>query len=138
MSSCATAAGYRHLLLKGRLRLGTIVSPRKEALYCLLSFGLTGIFWFRRAVFAVVYHLDSPIARRQMKPGWWMLIPGLQTILLYRLAKIVLQMEVQNHYRRTSPLLTMLLACFPPLAIYYLQRALNMHWLKHARQFPEA
>lgn len=123
---------YYHLILRGRLRLGSLQGLFACAFWkFFLSFGLYLKFWYEQAVIESMFHLDDPLINHKAQKNWMVLIPGIHIILLYKLANLILQMEIQNHYRRTSPITTIFLSLFPPLAIFYLQRAMNQHWCLH-------
>lgn len=59
------------------------------------------------------------------------LIPVWHMVEAYRLAKIITFMEIQNGYKRTSPMLAALLSIIPPFAMMYLQSSMNAHWTLH-------
>lgn len=125
---------YQHLGFRGKLRLGTLPSPTKLAFIDFpLSLGLIWGAWYQKALLETLIHLDEPQISSILKGCWTIFIPGYHIRHIYRFARFILQMEVQNHYARTSPLLATILAFCPPLAIFYLQSALNHHWLLHVR-----
>lgn len=125
---------YHHLTLKGRLRLGRISNPWMLSIIKFpLSLGWYWKTWFETAVTECTYHLDDPYAQEKMKRSWKALIPGWHVVMVYRLAKLVLEMEVQNHYRRTSLFTAILTSFFPPLTILYLQNRMNHHWTLHVK-----
>lgn len=126
---------YYHLVLKGRLRLGAFQNPLNLIFKMFLTFGYGWKTWFEQVMIECSYHIDDPNAMESLKGLWKVLIPGLHMFKVYALARLVLQMEVQNHYRRTSPLLSFVLSIVPPLAIIYLQTAINRHWRLHICHF---
>lgn len=126
---------YHHLILKGRLRLGAIHNPFALLLKMFLTLGYGWKTWYEQAMIECSYHIDDPNALESLKGLWKVLIPGPHMFKIYSLARLVLQMEVQNHYRRTSPLLSFILALVPPLAVIYLQSAINKHWRLHICHF---
>lgn len=127
---------YHHLILRSRLRLGPLSNPFQLAFfYWPLSLGIFWVSWYRRTTSSVLQHLDQPYATKWVSPTLCVWIPGLKMYSAYRLGQLVLNMEVQNRYRATSPVLAGIFALFPPLAILYLQNAVNRHWRLHAAQF---
>lgn len=123
---------YYHLILKGRLRLGTIQPEYKVAiLKIIFSVGFFLKNWYEQALIETTFHLDDPMVNARINKTWMILIPGYHFLLFYRLGKLILQMEVQNHYKKTSPLNVLFLSLFPPFAVFYLQRAMNRHWKLH-------
>lgn len=126
---------YYYLISRGRLRLGNKENPWVQGfLKPVFSLGLSWKAWYEQALIEVTYHLDDPQASERLRGFWGILVPGWHLLLLYRLAKLILQMEVQNRYRNTSPLLSLVLGLAPPLAVVYLQKALNRHWDLHVKQ----
>ncbi|MFK7823476.1 MAG: hypothetical protein AB8G05_04935 [Oligoflexales bacterium] len=126
---------YHHLILKGRLRLGSLHNPLTLILKMIATFGYGWKSWYEQAMIECSYHIDDPNALENLKGLWKVMIPGPHMFKIYSLARLVLQMEVQNHYRRTSPLLSFLLSLVPPLAVIYLQSAINRHWHLHICHF---
>jgi hypothetical protein len=124
---------YNHLQLSGRLRLGPLLNPSKEAMLCFITFGVSWMPWFQRAEIFVHWHLDASFPRFGLGKKLALVFPGLHMVLIYRLAKKILSMESQNHYRATSPAMAFALALFPPFAVVYLQKALNRHWRLHVK-----
>lgn len=131
-SNSERSLAYHHLILKGRLRLGTIQSEFKTAfLKIIFSIGYFLKSWYEQALIETTFHLDDPMVNARINKTWMILIPGYHLLLFYRLGKLILQMEVQNHYKKTSPMTVLILGLFPPLAVYYLQNAMNRHWKLH-------
>ena len=126
---------YHHLILKGRLRLGGIHNPFALLLKMIFTLGYGWKSWYEQAMIECSYHIDDPNALDSLKGLWKVMVPGPHMFKIYSLARLVLQMEVQNHYRRTSPLISFLLAIFPPFAVIYLQTAINRHWRLHICHF---
>ncbi len=122
---------YGNLLTKGRLRLGLIHGEEKSILWYPLTLGLCTYFWYQKALTEVLYHLDDPLASLSRQGDFWVLLPFLVPFKFYHLAKLILQMEVQNNYRKTKPLVAFCLAWWPPFAQIYLQKKLNHHWALH-------
>ena len=133
--SVQQSLAYYHLTLKGRLRLGALHNPLTLIFKMLITFGYGWKSWYEQAMIECSYHIDDPNALENLKGAWKVMIPGPHLFKIYSLARIVLQMEVQNHYRRTSPLLSFLLSLVPPLAVLYLQSAINKHWRLHICHF---
>lgn len=125
---------YNHMVLAGRLRLGSLNNPWLEA-YAKF-FAALGIYWgiwFRRAVIAVSFHIDGSLIPNSNKIFWLAMIPGYHLLMTRKLAMAVASMERQNGYQTVSPTKAALLAIFPPLAIFYLQSVINAHWKLHVR-----
>lgn len=123
---------YYHMILRGRLRLGGINDPWLAAF---VKFPFTlGLFfkaWYEQALIEASYHIDDPHGTDRLKRVWLVLVPGVHMFMVYRLSKLILQMEVQNRYRYTSPILAFIFSIIPPFSIYYLQKSLNRHWYLH-------
>lgn len=119
-----------HSVSMGRLRLGQ-VRPTGSILIStfLLTFGLSWIKWFYRALNEVTWHMYGQTAgvRSAIRAA----VPGLHFSAAYRLACLIREAERQNHYASTSPMLAATLAILPPLSSAYLQRAMNAHWRLH-------
>lgn len=125
---------YRHLLQMGRLRLGRMLEPWRVALTIFpTTFGLGLYPWYSRAVSQTIHHLNQPYALNKIRRRWLVLVPGYHFIMFYRLAQLVVHLEVVDGYRKTSPILTVAFATFPPAAAFYLQSQLNYHWRSHVR-----
>ncbi len=122
---------YGNLITKGRLRLGVSYTNYYAWIEFILTLGLSSYFWYQKAMTEVLYHLDDPLRSLSRESDYYALVPLLHIRQYYRLAIIILQMEVQNNYQKTKPLLAAILAIFPPFAQIYLQKSLNTHWLKH-------
>jgi hypothetical protein len=127
---------YFHMLLRGRLQLGKVVSASRLCLMTIpLTFGVGWWLWFERAANEALFHLGSLQPSASINKHKWMrLIPGLHIFCIYSLAKLIRQMETLDEYRRTSPLLAALLAVQPSFAAGYLQSSLNHHWIQHVEK----
>lgn len=120
-----------YFALRGRLRLGSIRDPFAPALLNFpLTLGLSSIRNFRVLHQEVLWHVLNAAGNQRLH-YWWAILPGLHFILIYKIAKLVALAETENKYRRTSPVLATILALVPPLAMIYLQLALNDHWRRH-------
>lgn len=130
-----TEKHYYHMILRGRLRLGHFFSPGLQALICLLTFGLSSGFFVNRSGSQVVWHVNNQSKWRPLLVRGMSYIPGVWAISFVLLARDMRKMEMQNHYRETSPALTFLLSLIPPFAVLYLQRKLNRHWHLHVKSY---
>lgn len=123
-----------HLLLRGRLRLGNVRSPFVQGF--LLSI-VTAMFywgmWFSSTSQEVAWHLIGRTKLPKALPHWLAYVPGIHIYMTWKLAAMISGMERQNGYRATSPVTAAALSLVPPLAIYYLQAAINDHWRMHVR-----
>jgi len=135
---CRVRQGKKDLLqeyfnVRGRLRLGKIRNPWANAFFGLpLSLGFMWSFWMNNLIKEIIYHSASRINTSQSLVLMG-LVPGFHLYAVFRLAQLVLEMEMQNKYKSVSPLLATALALFPPFAMAYLQNAANRHWLVHVR-----
>ena len=134
--STKRAVVQEYFLAQPRLRLGKLRNPWLSAFVALpLSVGVYWSLWFAATTQEMRFH--SQIAGHWEKaspfPALLAMIPLLHMYMIYRLAKQLVAMEEQNKYRYTSPILAVSLAILPPLAMAYLQHALNRHWLLHAK-----
>lgn len=113
-------------------RLGNIKNPFfYGGILGIVTFGLYFFIWYRHAIAECALHLDHPIAYLKAKSWWKAALPFYHCIMAYKLANMILEMEVQNQYQKTSPVLAFFLSSFPPLCIIYLQSSLNTHWKIH-------
>jgi hypothetical protein len=122
-----------YFFIRGRLRLGKIRNPWATAFFGLpLSFGLLWPFWMSNLLKEVFYHSANKtnFPKSVVVMGS---IPVLHFYGVYRTARLVREMEMQNKYKSVSPILAAAFAIFPPFAMAYLQDAANRHWLLHAR-----
>ena len=124
---------YYHMIYKGRLRIGKEENAWWQGICFLLSFGIFGWFWFTRILAEIRFHLEPSILAVSFTRTWLVLLPGFHMLMFYRLAKLLMQMEIENNYCNTSPALAFLLSIFPPFAIVYLQHATNHHWRAHVQ-----
>lgn len=122
-----------YYLLKGRLRLGTIRNPWVLAfLTGPLTFGLGWYFWLKNSFLELRWHLSGDFAPpKSFPPLFLVAVPGLQPYFLWKLAALLRALEEQHNYRKSSALAAALLSVFPPFAITYLQRRINLHWTMH-------
>ena len=127
---------HEYFLARTRLRLGQIRSPWMSGLVGVtLSIGVYWPIWFAAVQKEMLFHTHSVADSKKVNiwHAFLAVVPLLHLYLTYRLAKQVRAMEAQNKYQYTSPALAMALAIVPPLAVTYLQQALNRHWLLHAK-----
>lgn len=123
-----------YLTLKGRLRLGTLLSPWQAGLVqAILTLGLNWLWWFRRVFVEVIYHTYNTYQHHMLKNWWFCWVPGLHLVAARRLANAVREIERQNGYQSTSPTLAMFLSVFPPFYIFYVQRKVSFHWRLHVQ-----
>ena len=125
-----------YYLARGRLRLGQLRSPWATAVGSMpLTLGSYWAFWYASTQREIEFHTQGAIpAPKWLKTAAVMsLIPIVNIWCTYKLAAKVREMEAQNKYRHTSPPLAALMAILPPVALGYLQSALNRHWLLHAK-----
>ncbi len=126
---------YFYLTNRGRYRLGKITNPWSLAFLKIpLSLGFFWFFWFSQTLSETLYHLDQPYAQNKIKNKFLIIIPGPHMIMTYRLAKIILQMNIEDNYRAISPVLAFCLSIFPPFSVFYIQSALNHHWRRHSEE----
>jgi len=135
-SHAKKAVLQEYFLARTRLRLGQIRSPWMSGLAGVtLSIGIYWPIWFASVQKEMLFHTHSMADSKKVNIWHALLavVPILHLYLTYRLAKQVRAMEAQNKYQYTSPALATALAIIPPLAVVYLQQALNRHWLLHAK-----
>ncbi len=121
-----------HLLLKTRLRLGRIQSPIRVSLIDpVLSLFLSPMFWFEKTYQDAHWHVQNNHDFRKQPYAWLVFLPGLNILAFYKLTKLIQTMENQHGLRKTKLSKSLLLASFPPFAMFYLQRQLNKHWIGH-------
>lgn len=122
-----------YIASKARLRLGQLREPWIAGLVGLpLSLGVYWILWFRDLAQELQNHRSGPV-RGNPPPFWWAAIPIVHVYMTFRLAQELLSLEQENRYQSTDPWLAAFLALLPPLALIYLQREANKHWLLHVR-----
>jgi hypothetical protein len=122
-----------YVLLRGRLRLGKLRNPWLTGLVAVpLSLGVVWAFWCRDLAREAAWHVRNQ-ATSPLPPAILALIPGLHFIMIYKLAKLMIEMEAQNKYRSVSVFAALIFGIFPPFALAYLQDAANRHWLLHVR-----
>ena len=135
-SHAKKAVLQEYFLARNRLRLGQIRNPWMSGLVGVpLSVGVYWPIWLAAVQKEMLFHTHS-VADSKRVNSWHVLlalVPLLHLYLTYRLAQQVRAMEAQNKYQYTSPALATALAVIPPLAVVYLQQALNRHWLLHAK-----
>ncbi len=123
---------FEFMIVRGRLKLGKVVNPWRTAFEMILSLGWMWGKWYQRVSSEILLHSDDLHVRNCLKHKWFVIVPGFHFIAIYRLAKTVLQLEVNDDYRKTSPFVAGILALCPILAAIYLQNSLNHHWVQHA------
>jgi hypothetical protein len=123
-----------HLLLRGKMRLGDIKSPFFRGFVATLStaFFYWGV-WYSSVSQEVAWHLIGRSRLQKALPYWLAFIPGVHIYMTWKLASMISGMERQNGYQTTSPGVASLLSIVPPLAVYYLQSAVNDHWSMHIK-----
>ena len=120
-------------LLSRFLRLGQARRPWLRALPgFFFTFGLQWFFWYRKTRAELLWHLNGPALDPRQPPAFLALIPGLHMWMSLRLGRLLQEVERQNGYFRTDPLLAAMLALLPPLAMIYLQNRANLHWRRKA------
>jgi hypothetical protein len=98
----------------------------------ILSCGFYYTAWILTALREVVWHLDhDTLIHRHVERPWLAWIPGGHMIVTWDVARLIRAMEEEDGYTSTSPKLAVFLALMPPLAVVYLQHAMNDHWLIH-------
>jgi hypothetical protein len=123
-----------YLTLKGRLRLGTLLSPWQVGLVqAIVTLGMNWLWWFHRVFVEVIYHTYNTYHHHTLKNWWFCWIPGLHLVAAKRLANAVREMERQNGYQSTSPTLAMFLSLCPPVYMFYVQRKVSFHWRLHVQ-----
>jgi hypothetical protein len=128
----------RYRFFKGRERLGAL---RNEFLICLVwlpvTLGLYWFWWLKKGFQELLWHSFRRYDYKTFLPPLGLsLIYGVHFVFVYKLSKLLLFVEKQNGYRRTSPKMATILALVPPLAMCYLQSRLNDHWRKHVVHLP--
>jgi len=127
-----SALMHEYFLAKGRLRLGKLRNPWISGFLSLpLSLGAFWVIWIAELTKEVCFHAQTD--RKSVFPAILALIPGLHAVIVYQLAVAVRTMEEQNRYKTVSPALAAAYSFFPPLAVTYLQDAVNRHWMLHVR-----
>jgi hypothetical protein len=122
----------KYLRLYGRLRLGRITNAGVAAfIYTPLTIGGYWWAWMATSSQEVSWHLNGASKMNFVVPMWACLIPGVHLVVAFLLARMVLQMELQNGYKTVNPILATVAAIFPPFYIYMIQKALNRHWRSH-------
>ncbi len=100
-----------------------------------LSLGSYWVFWFVSICKEIEHHTQNAVPA----PKWLHFsavvsaLPVVNLWTVYRLACQIREMEKQNKYTYINPGLAMLTAFLPPVALFYVQGALNRHWLLHAK-----
>lgn len=126
-----------YLIQRTKLHLGKIKNPWVLAFGGLpATFGLLWVFWMYEVVQEIRQHCSA--SRKNsvslaFPPSFLAIVPIVHFFMVWRLAKLVIAMEKQNHYQSVSAIYAVTLAIFPPLAMVYLQDAVNKHWLLHVR-----
>jgi len=125
-----------YYLARSRLRLGQLRNPWATAVGSMpLTLGSYWAFWYASTQREIEFHTQGAVAApKWLKTGAAMsLLPIVNIWFTYKLAAKVREMESQNKYGHISPALAAVMAILPPLALGYLQSALNRHWLLHAK-----
>ena len=131
LSKAELMQGY--FLARGRLRLGKLRNPWVTAFVGLpLSLGVYWPVWYSEVAREAVHHSRNS-NRSPLPPGVLAMVPILHFFMIFKLAKLVSEMESQNRYRSVSPVIAAVFAIFPPFALAYLQDAVNRHWLLHTK-----
>jgi hypothetical protein len=127
-----TPVAYLHMAHKGAFRLGMYRNSLEDACMFVLTFGFSQWFWFTRTLSEISFHTQQvPLPLRRY--SWLILIPGVHMGLYYCLAAKIRAMEEENGEATTSPLIASVLSLFPFFSIWYLQAAMNRHWVWHVK-----
>ena len=126
---------YLDMTLKGSYRLGLQLSLLKITLNFIATLGLYVKFWYDRVTFECVHHLDEPQSFEYDRYKWLILVPGIHIFKFYRLSKTILQMEIRNGYKKTSPFIVFFLSIFPLFGMLYIQNSVNLHWKHHIKNY---
>ncbi len=122
-----------YFISRKKLRLGAI---RSLALYGWVGFlgtgGLIWGLWMAQTVKEIQLHCFGKSETPRYLFAFSM-IPMIHFFYIYFLAKQIVGMEKQNRYQTVSITLAVLFGFFPPICISYLQKAVNNHWLLHAK-----
>ncbi len=122
-----------YFLARARLRLGKLRNPWISAFVGLpLSLFTYFAFWYRDLGKEIAYHAKAD-GQSDLPPAFLAIVPGVHFYMIYRLAKLVTEMEAQNKYRSVSPWVATVFGLFPPFALAYLQDAANRHWMLHTK-----
>lgn len=122
-----------YFLARGRLRLGKLRNPWMSAFIGLpLTLFTYFAVWYRDLGREVAFHSKSE-GKSPLPPFILAIVPGVHFYMIYKLAKLMTDMEAQNKYRSVSPWVATVFGCFPPFALAYLQDAANRHWMLHTR-----
>ncbi|MGE0171767.1 MAG: hypothetical protein AB7T49_03245 [Oligoflexales bacterium] len=123
----------KYLFIKGKHRLGKIRSATLVGLCWLpLSLGFSWFTWLSKAFQELMWHTFSRFDyKRFLPPMGCCLIFGFHFYFVNKLALLLAHAERQNGYVKTSARVATVLAVFPPLAVFYLQRRMNEHWKLH-------
>jgi hypothetical protein len=124
-----------YFLQRGRMRLGKIRQAWLVGFVGMpLSLGVYWFVWFRDMAHELAFHIQNEKeAGTKMPPAIFALVPFVHVFMVFRLAKLLRNMEEQNKYRSVSPKIAALFSLIPPFAMTYLQDAANRHWLLHAK-----
>ncbi|MCX6117629.1 MAG: hypothetical protein NT027_08820 [Proteobacteria bacterium] len=124
----------RYLVLSSRLRLGKFRSGFVAGFITLpLSLLYYWPAWLRLANEEMNWHLNGSAKVQFKMPLVFCLVPILHLLFAYESIILVQKLERQNGYKTVSLLGGMLLAVFPPLLIWRLQNAMNLHWKLHVK-----
>jgi hypothetical protein len=122
-----------YFLARGRLRLGKLRNPWMSAFVGLpLSLFTYFAFWYGEIGREVAFHSRAD-GKSPLPPAVLAIVPGVHFYMIYRLAKLMTEMEAQNKYRSITPWVATLCGVFPPFALAYLQDAANRHWMLHTK-----
>jgi hypothetical protein len=114
------------------LRLGeTRKAGFSELTRFCFSLGLSFLKWFDTLWSEIDAHLHEKVPMQRTKPNVALAIIPLHFIGIFKLARMIQQMEKENGYQHTHAGLAVALAVFPPLSMVYLQRCANRHWQAH-------
>ncbi len=120
-----------YLDVKSKLRLGTRLNPFSLAFVALpLTLGLYVTSWYRTIVAELLFHVSGEY-KNTLPDAHLSWLPGAHFVAFHRLARLVREVERQNGYSSTRPWVIVLAACFPPLAVFLIQLAVNRHWNLH-------
>jgi len=131
LNSVPTTKKPEYIEVKSKLRLGTRLNPYTLAFFALpLTLGIYVTSWYRTIVAELLFHVSGEY-KNNLPDAHLSWLPGAHFVAFYRLARLVREVERQNGYSSTKPWLIVVAACFPPLAVFLIQSAVNRHWNLH-------